>query len=131
MRRTIRCAPQVMNRAASKPPIRYSAIGTPLTRIQSPMLPSQKSCQRSAKLIASTVLFVISSVAPPDPRFEEPVDVSVQYRGRITDLVIGAQVLHHLVGVQHVGAHLVAPRAAAIALQRVQLSTFFSTLAFH
>src|SRR6476661_6337712 len=102
-----------MNRAASKPPIRYSAIGTPLTRIQSPMLPSQKS----AKLTASTVLFVISSVAPPDPRFEEPVDVSVQYRGRITDLVIGAQVLNHLVGVQHVGAHLVAPRAAAIALQ--------------
>src|ERR1700752_594258 len=114
-----------MNRAASRPPIRYSAIGTPLTRIQSPMLPSQKSCHRSAKLAASTVLFVISSVAPTDPRFEEPVDISVQYRGRITDLVIGAQVLDHLVGVQHVGAHLVSPRVATVALQRVQLSTFF------
>src|ERR1700760_4363130 len=117
MRRTIRCAAQLMNRAASRPPIRYSAIGTPLRRIQSPMEPSQKSCHRSAKLIAITVLFVISSVAPPDSRFQEPVDVSVQYRGRITNLVVGAQVLHHLVGVQHVGAHLVTPRAAAIALQ--------------
>src|ERR1700755_719550 len=114
-----------MNRAASKPPIRYSAIGTPLTRIQSPMLPSQKSCQRSAKLTASTVLFVISSVAPPDPRFEEPVDVSVQYCRWIADLAVGAQVLHHLVRVQHVGPHLIAPRAAAVTLQRVQLSTFF------
>src|SRR5258705_12541400 len=114
-----------MNRAESTRPIRYSAIGTRWMRIQSPMLPSQKSCQRSAKLSASTLLFVLSSVAPPDPRFEDPVDVSVQYRGRIADLVIGAQVLNHLVGMQHVGAHLVAPRAAAIALQRVQLSTFF------
>src|SRR6266576_1078598 len=108
MRRTIRCAPQLMNRAASKPPIRYSAIGTPLTRIHSPMPPTQKLSQRSATDVASSVLFVISSVAPPDPRFEEPVDVSVQYRSRIADLVVGAQVLNHLVGVQHVGAHLVA-----------------------
>src|SRR3954469_10272823 len=106
MRRTILLAPQLMNRAASRPPIRYSAIGTPRRRNHSPMLPSQKSCHRSAKLIASTVLFVISSVAPPDSRFEEAVDVSVQYRSRITDLVVGAQVLNHLVGVQHVGAHL-------------------------
>src|ERR1700752_4177195 len=104
-----------MNRAASRPPMRYSAIGTPLTRIQSPMLPSQKSCQRSAKLTASTVLFVISSVAPTNSGFEETIDVSVEYRGRIANFVFGAQVLNHLVGVQHVGAHLVTPRAAAIA----------------
>src|SRR5262245_36155385 len=108
MRRTILRATQVMNRAANRPPIRYSAIGTPRRRIQSPMLPAQKSCQRSARLAASTVLFVISSVAPPDPRFEEPVDVSVQYRRRIADLVVGAQILHHLIRVQNVGAHLVA-----------------------
>src|SRR5258708_36216410 len=110
-----------MNGPHRKPPIRYSVIGTPLTRIQSPMLPSQKSCQRSAKLIASTALFVIFPIAPTNSRFEESVDVSVQYRSRVTDLVLGAQVLNHLVGVQHVSAHLVAPRAATIALQRVQL----------
>src|SRR5215217_4956844 len=125
MRRTTRRAPQLMNRAASRPPIRYSAIGTPLTRSQSPMVPVQKPVQRSAIDVASSVLFVISPVAPPDSRFEEPVDVSVQYRSRVADLVVGAKVLHHLVRVQHIGAHLVAPRAAAVTLQRVQLSTFF------
>ena len=64
-------------------------------------------------------------IAPPDSGFEESVDVSVQYCRRIADFVVGAQVLHHLVRVQHVGAHLVPPRAAAVTLQRVQLSTFF------
>src|SRR3954447_13560901 len=125
MRRTILLAPQLMNRAASRPPIRYSAIGTPRRRTHSPRVPAQKPCHRSAKLSASTVLFVISSVAPPDSRFKESVDVSVQYRRRIADFVVGAQVLHHLVRVQHVGAHLIAPRAAAVTLQRIQLSTFF------
>src|SRR5262245_53456763 len=122
MRRTIRLALQLMNRAASKPPIRYSAIGTPLSSNQTPMLPSQKPCQRSDKLCASRVPFVISSIAPPDSSFEESVDVSVQYCSRIADFEVGAQVLHHLVRVQHVGAHLVPPRAAAVTLQRVQLS---------
>src|SRR5258705_13499983 len=102
IRRTIGCAIQLMTRAPSRPPIRYSAIGTPLARIQSPMLPSQKSCQRSAKLIASTVLFVIFPIAPTNSRFEESVDVSVEYRGRVANLVLGAQVLNHLVGVQYV-----------------------------
>src|SRR5690349_21741630 len=125
MRRTIRRAPQLMKRAARRPPMRYSAIGTPRSRIQTPNVPPQKLCHRSAKSTASTVLFVISSVAPPDSRFEESVDVSVQYRRRIADFVVGAQVLHHLVRVQHVGAHLIAPRAAAVTLQRIQLSTFF------
>src|SRR5262245_34030612 len=122
---TILLANQVMNRAASRPPIRYSAMGTPRSRIQAPMFPCQKPCQRSSRLAASTVLFVIASVAPPDSRFEEPVDVSVQYCRRITDLAIGAQILHHLIRVQHVGPHLIAPLAAAVTLQRVQLSTLF------
>src|SRR5262245_19855640 len=125
MRRTTLLAAQLMNRAASKPPTSSSAIRTPRSRIHTPMSPRQKPCHRSATENARRVLFVISPVAPPDPRFEEPVDVSVQYRGRIADLVVGAQVLHHLVRVQHVGAHLVPPRAAAVALQRIQLSTFF------
>src|SRR5690242_20444227 len=125
MRRTILLAPQLMNRAPSRPPIRYSAIGTPRWSIHTPNAPCQKLCHWSAASSASTVLFVISSVAPPDSRFEEPVDFSIQYRGRISDLVVGAQVFHHLVRVQHVGAHLVSPRAAPVALQRIQLSTFF------
>ena len=33
---------------------------------------------------------------------------------RVADLVLGAQVLDHLVRVQHVGAHLVAPRRAGV-----------------
>ena len=36
------CAAQLMNRAASRPPISSRAIGTPRSRIQSPMLPCQK-----------------------------------------------------------------------------------------
>src|SRR6201994_4641394 len=125
MRRTILLANQVMKRATNRPPIRYSAIGTPRTRIHSPMGSLQKLCQRSAKLTASRVLFVISSVAPPDSRFEEAVDVSVQYCGRIADLVVGTQGLDHLVRLQHVVPHLISPRAAAVALQRVHLSTLF------
>src|SRR4029453_2919297 len=109
MRRAIRRAPQLMNRAASKAPIRYSAIGTPRSRTQTPMLPAQKPCHRSSKLTASTGLFVISPVAPPDSRFEEPVDVSVQNGRWIADFVVGAQVLHHLVRSKTGGPHLVAP----------------------
>ena len=125
MRRTILLAAQLMNRAASRPPIIRRAIRRPRSRIQTPKSPRQKPVQRSAKSSASTVLFVIVCVAPTDSGFEESVDVSVQYRSGIADFVLGAQVLDHLVRVQYVGAHLVAPRAAAVTLQRIQLSTFF------
>ena len=68
------------------------------SRIQSPMSPRQKPCQRSApESNASTVLFVIFSVAPTDSRLEESVDVAVEYRRGVADLVLGAQVLDHLV----------------------------------
>ena len=75
--------------------------------------------------IATYVLVVIFPIAPTDSRFQESVDVAVEYRGRIADLVVVAQVLDHLVRVQDVGAHLVAPRTAAVALQRVHLGAFF------
>jgi hypothetical protein len=71
------------------------------------------------------VLFVIFSIAPSDSRLEEPVNVSVEYRGRIANLVVGAQVLDHLLRLQNVGPHLVSPRTAAVAFQRIQLGTFF------
>ncbi len=38
----------------------------------------------------------------------EAVQVAVQHALRVTDLVAGARVLHHLVGVQHVVADLAA-----------------------
>src|SRR4029079_4358094 len=81
--RTTRAAAQLMNRAASKPPISNKATRTPRVRIHSPMEPCQKPFQRSDTENANKVLVVISSVAPPDSCLQEPVDVSVQYRSRV------------------------------------------------
>src|SRR5579875_196456 len=99
----------------------------PRVMIQSPNSPRQKSCQRCAIPAARYVslVFVIFSVAPTDTCFQESVDISVQYRGRVADLVVSAQVLHHLVRVQNVRAHLIAPGASAVTFQGVQLSAFF------
>src|SRR4051794_2606962 len=58
--------------------------------------------------------------APPDAGLDEGVDVAVEDRRRVPRLVLGPQVLDHLVRVQHVGTHLVAP-AAALALEGVHL----------
>src|SRR4051794_38136277 len=57
---------------------------------------------------------------PPDARLDERVDVAVEHRAGVPGLLLGPQVLHHLVRVQNVGAHLVAP-AAALALERIHL----------
>src|SRR6185312_873054 len=112
-------ATQLTNRAASIAAISTMAIRRPLVMIHSPISPRQKSCQRwVADVIEAArmlVLFVIFSVAPTDSRFQESVDVSIQDGRRIADLVLGPQVLDHLIGVQHVGAHLVAPRTATFA----------------
>lgn len=110
------CATQLTNLAASTAAISTMAIRRPLVMIHSPISPRQKSCQwcviEAARML---VLFVIFSVAPTDSRFQESVDVSIQDGRRIADLVFGPQVLDHLIGVQHVGAHLVTPRTAAFA----------------
>src|SRR3954454_13943870 len=79
---------------------------------------------------AAKSVVVISSVAPPDPRLEEPVDVPIQYRRRTADLVLGAQILDHLVGVKNVGAHLIAPGTPAVALQGVHLRALLLAFAF-
>src|SRR3546814_10667120 len=53
---------------------------------------------------------VCSSDLPRGQRgFEEVVDVAVQHALGVALLHCGAQVLHHLVGLQHVGANLVTP----------------------
>ena len=37
------------------------------------------------------------------------VEIAIEHALRVRGLVIGAQILHHLVGLQHIGADLVAP----------------------
>src|ERR1700723_1099200 len=98
----------------------------PRVMIHTPISPCQKSCQRCAVLVARyVVLVVIFSVTPPDSRFQESIDVSVENRRGVAHLVLGTQVLDHLVRVQHVGPHLVSPGAAAVTLQRIKLGAFF------
>src|SRR6185437_7636924 len=55
-----------------------------------------------------------SAAAPPNSGLDEAVDVTVENCLWIADLVLGAQVLDHLVRVQDVAAHLVAPGVAAV-----------------
>src|SRR5918994_586100 len=57
---------------------------------------------------------------PADARLDEGVDVTVEDGRGVARLLLRPQVLDHLVRVQDVGAHLVAP-AAALALERVHL----------
>src|ERR1700739_3275487 len=119
-------ATQGTKRTANTTAMSSMTIRRPRVMIHSPISPRQKSCQRCVIDVARrVVLVVIFSVAPPDPRFQESVDVSVQNSGRIAHLVLGSQILDHLVRVQYVGAHLVAPGAAALAFQCVQLGALF------
>ena len=93
-------ATQVTKRTASTAAINSMAIRRPRVMIHPPISPRQKSCQRCAVEIARrVVLVVIFSVAPPDSRFQEPVDVSVQNGRRIAHLVLGSQILDHLIRV--------------------------------
>ena len=116
-RRVTRSATQVTRRTASTAPISSMPMCRPRVMTHSPISPRQKSCQRCVMVVARRILLVvISSIAPPDPGFQESVDVSVQNGRRIAHLVLGPQILDHLIRVQHVGAHLVAPGAAALPL---------------
>lgn len=108
--RVTRRAAQVMNREASTAPISSRTIRKPLVMTHSPISPRHRACQRCPGEKAKTMRSVaIRGVAPPDPGFEESVDVAVEHRGRVADFVLGTQVLDHLIRVQHIGAHLVAP----------------------
>src|SRR5437870_2485069 len=55
-----------------------------------------------------------AAAAPADARFDEVVDLAVEDGLRVADLVAGPQVLHHLVRVQDIAAHLVSPAVAAV-----------------
>src|SRR5690606_2702051 len=66
---------------------------------------------------------------PADTGLDEAVDVAVEDRAGVVDLVVGAQILDHLVRVQHVGAQLVAPGGALVGLERVHLGALLLALA--
>src|SRR5271169_1634549 len=115
-----------MKRAASTAPISSRTICSPVVSTHSWTSPPQTSRQGWAVANVKTLLsVVIFPVAPSDSRFQEPIDVPVENGARVSHLVVGAQVLNHLVGVQYIGPHLVAPGAAAVPLQCVKFSAFF------
>src|SRR5215217_5816184 len=58
---------------------------------------------------------------PADAGLDELVDLAVEDGTGVAGLVLGPEVLDHLVRVQHVGAHLVAPRPGVVAFERVHL----------
>src|SRR4051812_49106668 len=64
-----------------------------------------------AALATSGVRAVLAAL-PSDAGLEEAVDVAVEHGRGVADLVVGPQVLDHLVRVQDVRAHLVAPAGA-------------------
>src|SRR5665647_320006 len=59
--------------------------------------------------VAPSSLVALGAALPADPGLDETVDVAVEHAAGVAHLVLGAQVLDHLVGVQDVRAHLVAP----------------------
>src|SRR5450759_2443604 len=59
--------------------------------------------------VAALCLVAFGAAFPADPGLDEAVDVTVEHGAGVADLVLGAQILDHLVRVQYVGAHLVAP----------------------
>src|SRR4051794_8577708 len=66
--------------------------------------------------LSRNVLGVLAALfAPADAGVDEAVQVAVEDRARVADLVLGAEVLHHLVRREHVGADLVAPARRDVA----------------
>ena len=55
--------------------------------------------------------------APADTGIDETVNIAVENRVGIPLFVPGAQILDHLVGLKHIGTHLVAPRGFDISAQ--------------
>jgi len=110
----------------STAPISSRMICSPLVSNQSRSPPRQTS--RHGCAVATVKRFlsvVIFPIAPPDSRFQEPIDVSVENGSRVAHLVIRTQVFDHLIRIQYVGSHLVTPGAAAVPLQCVKFSAFF------
>src|SRR5699024_11461897 len=58
-------------------------------------------------------------LAPADTGVDEVLDLPVEHGSSVALLVLGTQVLDHLVGLQHVRAHLVAPGGLDVAGERL------------
>ena len=52
---------------------------------------------------------LLGGFTPADSGFEEAIYVAIEDSGRITHFEISAEILHHLIGSQYIGAHLVTP----------------------
>jgi len=55
------------------------------------------------------LLCVLLGTAPAHAGFDEVIDSSVKHGASVAHFMLSAQVLNHLIGLQHVGAHLVTP----------------------
>src|SRR5689334_18644705 len=89
--------------------------------------------QRPKQLLQSARRSVVvgnrlAGPAPADAGLDEVVDLAVEDAGRVAGLVQRAQVLDHLVRVQDVGAHLVAPRTLDVTPQRIQVGALLGLL---
>src|SRR5262245_47824467 len=72
---------------------------------------SEAADRRSvARFLLWVICLALPLFTPADAGLDELVDLPVEYSRRIARLVVGSQVLDHLVRVQHVGTHLVSPR---------------------
>ena len=56
--------------------------------------------------------------------FDELLDIAVQHRRRVASFVARAQVLHHVVGEQHIGPDLITPASRHVL--PLQACLFFS-----
>ena len=93
-----------------------------------PMLTS--TCRADGPAIAFSPGSCSAPRASGSPAFDELVDLAVEHGGGVALLVLGAQVLDHLVRVQHVRAHLVTPAGLDVTGELLALggsSAFFST----
>src|SRR5687767_5367748 len=87
---------------------------------------ARKASCRKAWAIKSTLCLLGPS--PADSSLDEVVDLAIQHGLGVPGLVLGAQVLDHLVRVEHVVAHLVTPRRLYVSAQLVQVGPFFGLL---
>src|SRR5699024_10673124 len=67
-------------------------------------------------------------LAPADAGLDETVEVAVEDRRGVVDLIAGAQVLDHLVRVRDIGAHLIAPAGLDVAGELLLLRGLLLTL---
>src|SRR3546814_12409840 len=93
------------------PDVAGDTVGSPASTVMRPLPPNRSpNVLPRAAIVSGRRGAGDVAVEPRGQRgFEEVVDVAVQHALGVARLHGGAQVLHHLVGLQHVGANLVTP----------------------